>query len=96
MSAYAPPQALSRPVLARRTVEHMGDTGGQRECVGRDDDTQCRREGETEVAPGHWVCDQCHDHAGLDHLVPSRRPVEDDGLTRPVGDPGEAGHGTAA
>jgi hypothetical protein len=73
----------------------MGDSG-QRECVGRNDETQCRNEGVVQVLPGHWVCEQCLEHVGLDHLVQGRGGP-DDGLTRPMGDPDEAGHrGTAA
>jgi hypothetical protein len=72
----------------------MGDTR-ERECVGRGDGTRCRRVGEIEVASGRWACEECHDHIGLDDLVPGRR-LSDDSLTQPLGDPREAGHGTAA
>jgi hypothetical protein len=47
------------------------------------------------VLPGHWVCEECLEHVGLDHLVPGRGG-SDDGLTRPVGDPGEVGKEDAA
>jgi hypothetical protein len=72
----------------------MGDTG-QRECVGRDDGTQCPEPGVVQVLPGHWVCEECQEHVGLDHLVPGRGG-SDDGVTRPTGDPGEVGKEDAA
>jgi hypothetical protein len=93
-STRAPWKPSARRLGLRRTVERMGDTG-QRECVGRDDGTQCRNPGVVQVLPGHWVCEECLEHVGLDHLVPGRGG-SDDGLTRPVGDPGEVGKEDAA
>jgi hypothetical protein len=43
-----------------------------------------------------YRCDDCRHHWELDETEPDRRMREDDALTRPIGDPGEAGHGTAA
>ncbi|MER6847511.1 hypothetical protein AB0A81_34580 [Streptomyces flaveolus] len=43
-----------------------------------------------------YRCDDCRHHWELDETEPDRRVREDDALTRPLGDPGEAGHGTAA
>lgn len=72
----------------------MADTG-ERECVGRGDDTQCPNAGVVQVLPGHWMCEQCQEHEGLDHLVQGRG-MPDDSLTRPMGDPGEVGKEDAA
>ncbi|MEV7083736.1 hypothetical protein AB0N88_35165 [Streptomyces sp. NPDC093516] len=41
-------------------------------------------------------CEECRHYWELDGTEPARRTVEDDGPTRPVGSPGEAGHGDAA
>ncbi|MET7271208.1 hypothetical protein ABZS59_08465 [Streptomyces flaveolus] len=43
-----------------------------------------------------YRCDDCRHHWELDETEPDRRAGEDDALTRPIGDPGEAGHGAAA
>ncbi|GGS96427.1 hypothetical protein GCM10010270_80500 [Streptomyces violaceus] len=48
------------------------------------------------VGPGMFLCENCHEQSGLDGLVPERTPQADNGLTRPTGDPREAGHGSAA
>jgi hypothetical protein len=41
-----------------------------------------------------WRCDDCRHYWELDETEPGRRAAEDDGLTRPLGDPGEARHGS--
>jgi hypothetical protein len=41
-----------------------------------------------------YRCDDCRQYWDLDATEPGRRMVEDDSLTRPMGDPGEAGHGS--
>jgi hypothetical protein len=63
-------------------------------CAGRGDGTDCPN-GEDAVVDGPR-CEECQHYWELDALEPGRRPVVDDGLTRPVGDPREGGHGTAA
>lgn len=72
----------------------MGDTR-QHACVGRGDGTDCPN-GEDQVLVDGVRCEECSHHWDLDEHVPSRRAVVDDGLTRPIGDPQEAGPGTAA
>jgi hypothetical protein len=42
-----------------------------------------------------FQCVDCRDYWSWDGLVPDRRLAADDGLTRPLGDPREAGHGTS-
>lgn len=70
--------------------------GATREtCVGRGDGTDCPN-GEDEVLVDGVRCEECRHHWELDATEPSRRAVVDDGLTRPLGDPREAGTGTAA
>jgi hypothetical protein len=73
----------------------MGDTTEDRMCEGRGDGTACPN-GETDVLVDGVRCEECHYHWSLDDLEPSRRTVDDTGLTRPHGDPREAGPGTAA
>ncbi|WP_244204340.1 hypothetical protein [Streptomyces africanus] len=67
--------------------------------MGRGDGTDCPN-GEVldaaAVGVGGPRCEECRHHYELDNTEPSRRAVEDGGLTRPMGDPGEAGHGSAA
>jgi hypothetical protein len=41
-------------------------------------------------------CEECLHYWELDATAPERRLLTDDGLTRPIGDPREAGPGTAA
>ncbi|MFD5157119.1 hypothetical protein ACFWMJ_03445 [Streptomyces hawaiiensis] len=43
-----------------------------------------------------YRCDGCRHYYDLDATEAGRRMVDDDGPTRPLGDPGEAGHGSAA
>jgi len=95
-SVCAPLQALSRPSWAGSTVDVMGDTREQ-ECAGRGDG-RCPGEktGVPEVGSPVFRCVDCWDYWDLDATEPGRRPVVDDGLTRPMGDPREAGPGTAA
>jgi hypothetical protein len=72
----------------------MGDIR-ERACVGRGDGTDCPN-GEDETLVDGVRCEECQHHYDLDSTEPSRRAAVDDGLTRPMGDPREAGHGTAA
>ncbi|MFJ7297635.1 hypothetical protein [Streptomyces collinus] len=70
----------------------MGDT----RCAGRGDGTDCPN-GEDETLVDGARCEECQHHYGLDEAERARRPRMDDGLTRPMGDPDEAGHrGSAA
>jgi acetyl-CoA carboxylase beta subunit len=63
--------------------------------VGRGDGTDCPN-GEDAVVDG-IRCEECRHHWELDATERGRRLVVDDGLTRPMGDPDEAGHrGSAA
>jgi hypothetical protein len=75
----------------------MGDTWEQ-ECAGRGDGRCPKGEVVTiDAGLAEYRCDDCRHYWALDDLEPGRRPVEDDGLTRPMGDPDEAGHrGSAA
>lgn len=99
-SVRAPPQTPCPRRPARRTVERMGDTGGVLECVGRGDGSGCPYGAVLTIDAGipEYRCDDCRHYWELDFTQPGRRPVVDDGLTRPVGDPDEAAHrgGTAA
>ncbi|MER8222549.1 hypothetical protein ABTZ58_18535 [Streptomyces sp. NPDC094143] len=63
--------------------------------MGRGDGTDCPNGEVLDVAEGPR-CEECRHHWELDGTEPARRMVEDDGLTPPVGSPGEAGHGDAA
>ncbi|WP_318216849.1 hypothetical protein [Streptomyces sp. SCL15-6] len=73
----------------------MGATG-QGECVGRGDGSGCPYGAVLTVDTClEYRCDDCRHHWELDETEPDRRVREDDALTRPLGDPGEAGHGTA-
>ncbi|WP_046248102.1 hypothetical protein [Streptomyces sp. MBT28] len=71
----------------------MADTRAQA-CVGRGDGSDCPN-GEDAVTEG-VRCEECQHHWDLDQTEPARRLPVDDGLTRPLGDPREAGPGTAA
>jgi hypothetical protein len=75
----------------------MGDTRDL-ECVGRGDGRACPHGAVlVDVEVPVYRCDDCRHYYELDETEPGRRPVVDDGLTRPLGDPDEAGHrGTAA
>lgn len=70
----------------------MGNGGNA--CVGRGDGTDCPN-GEDAVQDGPR-CEECLHFWELDDAEPGRRAVVDDGLTLPVGDPREGGHGHAA
>ena len=72
----------------------MGDTGEQA-CAGRGDGTDCPNAEDLVLVDG-VRCEECRHHWELDETERGRRPVVDEGLTRPVGDPGEAGQGAAA
>jgi hypothetical protein len=69
----------------------MGDTRNEA-CAGRGDGTDCPN-GETDVLVDGVRCEECRHHYELDQTEPGRRMVVDDGLTRPMGDPREAGQG---
>jgi hypothetical protein len=74
----------------------MGATG-RSECVGRGDGSGCPYGAVPTVGTGgECRCDDCRHHWELDETEPDRRLGEDEAPTRPLGDPGEAGHGTAA
>lgn len=64
-------------------------------CAGRGDGTDCPN-GEDGVLVDGVRCEECRHYWELDELEPGRRVVVDEGLTRPTGDPREAGPGTAA
>jgi hypothetical protein len=71
----------------------MADVGEA--CVGRGDGTDCPNGEDRDLVDG-VRCEECRHHYELDATEPGRRPVVDDGLTRPMGDPREVGPGTAA
>ncbi|MGW2485703.1 hypothetical protein ACWCV9_00595 [Streptomyces sp. NPDC001606] len=75
----------------------MGDTWEQ-ECAGRGDGSRCPHGAvlRTDAGSAEYRCDDCRDYWELDETEPWRRVADDDGLTRPLGDPREAGPGTAA
>ena len=75
----------------------MGDTYEQ-ECAGRGDDSRCPYGAVLTINAGIpvWRCDDCRGYWELDETEPGRRTAADDKLTRPMGDPREAGPGTAA
>jgi hypothetical protein len=64
-------------------------------CPGRGDGTDCPN-GETEVLVDGVRCEECLHYWELDAAAPERRLVTDGGLTRPLGDPDEAGRRGAA
>jgi len=75
----------------------MGDTWEQ-ECAGRGDGSGCPH-GEVltiDVGVPVYRCDDCQHYWELDETEPGRRTGAEDSLTWPLGDPGEAGKGTAA
>ncbi|MFD5570328.1 hypothetical protein [Streptomyces cadmiisoli] len=76
----------------------MADTGERQECVGRGDGTRCPYGAtlDPDIGPPEYRCDDCRHHYELDCTEPWRRADQDDVLTRPTGDPGESGTGTAA
>ena len=94
LSACAPPQAPSPTAGARRTVERMGDL--REPCVGRGDGTDCPNGEVLEPDADGPRCEECRHHWELDETERGRRLPVDEGLTRPLGDPREAGPGTAA
>lgn len=73
----------------------MGDIGEQ-ECAGCGDGTRCPKEGVPAAGCPVYLCENCEEERVLRETELGRWPAEDDGPTPPVGDPGEAGHGTAA
>lgn len=89
------PSARARP--PPRTVESVESTWEQ-ECAGRGDGSGCPHGAVLTIDAGipEYRCDECRHHWELDATQPERRVVEDGGETRPLGDPGEAGPGTAA
>ncbi|MEU6818624.1 hypothetical protein [Streptomyces sp. NPDC046860] len=64
-------------------------------CVGRGDGTDCPN-GEDEVLVDGVRCEECRYQWELDETEPGRRLRAGEGLTRPVGEPWEAGPETAA
>ncbi|WP_345595019.1 hypothetical protein [Streptomyces marokkonensis] len=75
----------------------MVDTTEQA-CAGRGDGSDCPN-GEvlpTGPGPGEVRCEECRHHWEMDTMEPGRRTAPDEGLTQPMGDPRETGHGTAA
>lgn len=89
-----PDTPTPRPFWARRTVDGMA--GGEQECAGRWDIDRCPKNRRGVPAAGERVfrCLDCREDWELHETEPERRLVADDGLTRPTGDPREAGHGT--
>ncbi|MGY4996811.1 hypothetical protein [Streptomyces sp. 900105245] len=71
----------------------MGNTWDA--CAGRGDGTDCPN-GEDEVLIAGARCEECLFDWELDASDPERRLVTDEGLTRPRGDPREAGGPGAA
>ncbi|WP_432185463.1 hypothetical protein [Streptomyces tendae] len=67
-------------------------------CAGRGDGSDCPNgeTNETGVLVDGVRCEECLHYWELDQTEPTRRLVVEDGLTRPMGDPREAGPGTAA
>ncbi|MFH8974306.1 hypothetical protein [Streptomyces sp. NPDC017890] len=81
----------------RRTVDGMGDAE-ELECAGHEDGSGCPY-GVVLVIDARVVeyrCDDCRHYWELDETEPGRRARQDDAPTRPMGDPGEAGHGSVA
>jgi hypothetical protein len=93
VSACAPRRHPFPVAGRRRTVERMGET--REACAGRGDGTDCPN-GEDEALVDGVRCEECQHHWELDGTEPGRRAAVDDGLTQPMGDPREAGPGTAA
>ncbi|MEU2718271.1 hypothetical protein [Streptomyces sp. NPDC007205] len=72
----------------------MGDV--REVCEGRGDGTDCPNGEVFEPGEAGPRCEECQHHWELDETEPARRAGEDAGLTRPMGDPREAGPGAAA
>ncbi|MEU5633256.1 hypothetical protein ACH47C_22480 [Streptomyces rishiriensis] len=73
----------------------MGDV--REVCEGRGDGTDCPNGEVFEPGETGPRCEECRHHWELDETEPERRAGEEAaGLTRPMGDPWEAGRGTAA
>lgn len=70
----------------------------EQECAGRGDGSDCPYGAVLTLDAGipEYRCDDCRHFWDLDATQPERRAAEDEGETRPLGDPGEAGPGTAA
>ncbi|MGW6545248.1 hypothetical protein ACWGBH_20675 [Streptomyces massasporeus] len=69
---------------------------GWEACEGRGDGTDCPNGEVLDVGAAGPRCEECRHHWELDATEPERRVVEDEGPTRPLGAPGEAGHDSAA
>lgn len=93
-SACAPPLALSRAFGSAGHRRTMGDI--REACAGRGDGTDCPHGEIFEPGENGPRCEECRHYWELDETEPGRRGAGDDGLTRPSGDPGEAGPGVAA
>ena len=87
------PHALSTNLTRTPHGQPMADAWEA--CAGRGDGTDCPN-GETEVLIDGVRCEECLHYWELDETERGRRTVVEDGLTRPLGDPREAGPGTAA
>jgi hypothetical protein len=89
--------ALSTNTACTPHGQIVGDTWEQ-ECVGRGDGSGCPYGAVLTIDAGIAVyrCDDCRHYWELDETEPGRRADEDDGRTRPLGDPREVGPGTAA
>jgi len=71
----------------------MGDT--REVCAGRGDGPDCPN-GEDDVLVDGVRCEECQHYYELNETEQGRRAAADDGLTRPMGDPGEVGKEDAA
>ncbi|MFE6474521.1 hypothetical protein [Streptomyces rochei] len=65
----------------------------EQECAGGWDG-HCPGRNTVDGKSGEPRCPDCRESYELDEPEPDRRTREDDGLTQPMGDPREAGHGT--
>jgi len=92
-SACAPPPPLSQAGLGRRTVVRMGIW--EQECAGGGDG-HCPEGAVVDARSRDPRCPDCREDYELDEHEPDRRVADDGGLTRPMGDPREAGQGAPA
>ncbi|MEV7283186.1 hypothetical protein AB0O01_01240 [Streptomyces sp. NPDC093252] len=71
---------------------------GEQECAGRGDGSACPYGAVLTIDAGlpEYRCDDCRHYWELDETEPGRRASAEDALTQPLGNPGEAGRGTAA
>ncbi|MFE2049559.1 hypothetical protein [Streptomyces sp. NPDC059459] len=64
-------------------------------CVGRGDGSDCPNREDEDLVDG-VRCEECRHYWELDETERGRRAAVEEGVTRPIGEPREAGHGTAA